>query len=201
MTQQPEPLGKNTGVHCLWGWLDPRPGLDILGETKIWPRPGFEPQIVHTIAWWLKQLDFCVAPGKYWDGTRIRPWPYLLLSRYLQNPPVYCAVLCCTISQHNKIQEKKVHFIIVSFAQFSFTCIAYFLHQSLRRESQTGFTEGRCNYPTHIFIITELYIHWEQIKLFAVNLWLTIHRHLALWSRMCVWSFISTPPIPLHNAV
>ena len=111
---------------------------------RLWPQPGFEPQIVHTIVWWLKQLGFCVAPRKCWDGTWIRPWPWLLPSRTLptcQFIPLYSAV-----QFHSIIKYGKIMYILLLCSLHSSLSLALLIFcTKFYIVNRRWYKKGRCN--------------------------------------------------------
>ena len=67
------PSGNNPGTHREGGFVGPTAGLDILEIWKIpYPLPGFEPLIVHLLAWtqnWLWYPGSHIRSSFFWDTT------------------------------------------------------------------------------------------------------------------------------------
>jgi hypothetical protein len=47
-------------THYAGGWVDPRAGLDVCGEEKILPQPGFEPRTIQPVA--TRCTDYAISP-------------------------------------------------------------------------------------------------------------------------------------------
>ena len=51
------PRGKDSGIHFLGSWVEPRVGLEVLGkEETLLPLPEFKPRIVEPVVKSVYQL-------------------------------------------------------------------------------------------------------------------------------------------------
>jgi hypothetical protein len=48
------PLGKSTYTNCIWGWVDPRIGLEVSVKTSFLHLQWFDPRTIHPAAWLLQ---------------------------------------------------------------------------------------------------------------------------------------------------